>query len=331
MGSSGASEDATPAVEEERVMRILALGDAVGGGLGAGLSRMGEADGRYEVVIRFNEESGLARPEVYDWAAALPKILSSSDFDAVVVLIGINDRQMIREGNLRHAFGSPEWLKSYARQLDRVLDALNAAKAKVYWVSIPPVRDPAYEADMRVITDLQRKHAEAKGAVFVDIRPAFLGSDGRYVESGPDDTGQIHRLRGRDGISFFKAGNNRLGQLVLQAIEAQAPAVAAVQPTPPPDVQQPPVQAARPTVEAPIFGQAAFSGEALTIRPENVNSGAVLVLAGDKAAASPQDVLVMLRGIAQPGSAAEALFTHGDAGKVPPGRADDFTLPAPEK
>ena len=94
---------------------MLVLGDAIGGGLGAGLTRVAEASGDYEVSIRFNEESGLARPEVYDWPATVPKILGSNAYDVIVVMLGANDTQADPPGGrpahcLRHAgMGGSLW------------------------------------------------------------------------------------------------------------------------------------------------------------------------------------------------------------------------------
>ena len=83
------------------------------------------------------------RPDVYDWAETLPKILETSSYDVVVVLMGANDRQMIRAGNLRHGFNTPDWIAAYKAQVDKLLDQLEASGAKVYWVAIPPMADAA--------------------------------------------------------------------------------------------------------------------------------------------------------------------------------------------
>ena len=60
MGSQATAEQPA-AGEATELTRMLVLGDAVGGGLGAGLERMAQAGGRFDVSIRFNEESGLAQ------------------------------------------------------------------------------------------------------------------------------------------------------------------------------------------------------------------------------------------------------------------------------
>ena len=331
MGSSATAEQA-PADDGERVIRVLAIGDAVGGGLGAGLTRMGEADGRYEVTIRYNEESGLARPEVYDWATTLPKILSSGDYDVIVVLIGTNDRQTIRDGEQRYAFDAPEWIAAYTRQIDNLLAVFKTSSAKVFWVSIPPMKDADYDSAMRRITDLQKQRVEPNGITFVDIRPAFLKPDGGFADYGPDDTSEYVRLRARNGVGFYKAGNNRMGQLVLQAIEKapvrEPPAVEkpAEEPRPQPHTQSPMVQATAPKPSMPMFGQTLFGGGIALVDAGDLARRAATMVTN--AVASPAKTVAKLKAMAKPGSAAEKFFGGVAAAPAPAGRADDFSVPA---
>lgn len=322
MGSSADQEQDTGG-EVQQAAEVLVLGDAIGGGLGAGLLRLGEASGRYDVTIRFNEESGLARPEVYDWASTVAKLLETSSFDIIVVMMGANDRQMIRSGNERYAFNSPGWIEAYKRQTDLLLDQLAESGAKVYWVAMPPMADPDYDKAMQSISALQRERAEARGIPFLDLRAELSASDGSYTDSGPDDTGVTRKLRGRDGISFFKAGNNRMGQLVLQAIESGA-AFPLQKTAKAPQAEQP---AAGPVVEPsaiPMFGQMTMAGDALTVSPQGVSASASVVAGSGL---GPAEALKTIRAMAPAGSDAERLFRLGDGGRAPKGRPDDFTLP----
>lgn len=307
--------------------RILVIGDALGGGLGAGITRMAELETGFEVTNRFKEESGVARPEFHDWGVALPKLLEGDAFDAVVVLLGSNDRQSIRIDERRLVFGTPEWVEAYKARTDRILDALLSAGVKVYWVSIPPMADPEYDAAMRNLTELQRQRVEAKGAKFVDIRKAFLNPDGSYTDSGPGDEGVVRRLRSRDGITFFKQGNNRMGQLVLAAIkEGMAEAV------PPQGTEAAAGKGDVPPLSnVPLFGQAAADGAAVTMRPADIKVTDLLPKASEPAALPGLGArLAGLRALAVPGSAAEMLFSVGQMPAPPAGRADDFNFtPAP--
>lgn len=333
MGSSATTgaveQQVPPAADEKPVTEILTIGDAIGGGLGAGLARVTEPSGDYDVSIRLNEESGLARPEVYDWAATVPKILDGNDFDVIVVMLGSNDRQMIRDGNMRYEFGTPEWTTTYAMQVNLLLDRLAASKARVIWVAPPPMRDPEYDAAMQTIATLQKDLVEKRGMTFVDLRPQFTNPDGTYTDSTTDGAANIIKLRGRDGISFFKTGNNLMGEKVLAVIEAE----------PKPDEAQVTEKTSRLDVPGvnktdsealpdavPLFGQAVMDAEPYTVQPEGVTANAILLAAGDL---GPEAALKTLRDLAPTGSGAERLFKLGSPETAPSGRPDDFAAPAP--
>ena len=315
MGAPAGTEKA-----EQQAGRVLVLGDALGGGLGAGLSRVAEAAGNYDVSVRFNEESGLARPEVYDWPATVSKILRSNSFGAIVVMLGANDTQPIRrQDGERIPVGTPEWAEAYGERVDRMLSELATSGARIIWVGPPPMRDPQYDAAIKEIAAIQRQRAEAKGAAFIDMRPVLAAPDGSYAESGPDDTGTLTRLRGRDGISFYKAGNNRMGQIVLSVLEGgeagtlQAGAGEAAG------------AAEDQASQVPIFGQLLMNGEAYAVQPEGVTANAVMLAA---AGLEGEAALKALRDLSPQGSNAINLFRYGHAPAAPAGRADDFAAPA---
>lgn len=328
MGSPATAGDAA-AEPQADLSQMLVIGDALGGGLGAGLVRYAEAHGGYEVANRFVEESGIARPEVYDWSATLPKILEGKDYDIIVVLVGGNDRQMIRHDTLRFGFGAPEWSRAYTQNLDRILDELKASGAEVYWVSLPPMADPDYDAAIQTIAGLQKERVEAKGLHYVDVRPAFLTADGSYTDTGPDDTGEVRKLRARDGVTFFKQGNNRMAQLVMEAIAKAPKAVAAVADAEslPAAPEAPRPKIAVPAVEVPLFGQSMVDGTEFTATPTAVAEAMVSATTASFALATGSfaDTLA----ITPPGSAAARLFTEGTVAAVPVGRLDDFAAPPP--
>lgn len=319
MGSSGMGKTAAPAtVGEAEPRHVLVLGDSIGSGLGAGLLRAAETDPGLDVVSRFNEESGLARPEVYDWAATVQKILEGSSFDVIVVMLGVNDRQVIRDGEERLAFGSEDWATAYRKQVDRLLDQLQGFGARVIWVSLPPMKEPDYDEAVRAISALQRERVEASGMSFLDIRPQLSGPDGGFAETVEDASGAEVRVRGRDGISFFKAGNNLMAQLVLAAIESTAPPRGS-------DTATKASAAMGAAATVPLFGRALPDGGSYTVQPEGVTANAMLLAS---AGLAPEAALKLLRDASLPGSGAEKLFRLGLPPAAPRGRADDFAVPA---
>ena len=322
-----------PPTADHHIVEILSLGDALGGGLGAGLARVSEPSGNYDVSIRLNEESGLARPEVYDWVATVPKILEGNAYDVIVVMLGANDRQTIRDGDsARYDFGTPEWTTAYTRQVNLLLDQLAAAKARVIWVAPPPMREPDYDAAMKTIAAVQKEQVEKRGMTFLDLRPQLTSANGTYTDSTTDGAANIVKLRGRDGISFFKAGNNLMAQKVLAAIEADAPLAADDTSDSPatektsrldsPETNKTDSEAKPDAV--PLFGQAVMDAEPYTVQPEGVTANAILLAAGDL---GPEAALKTLRDLAPTGSGAERLFKAGNPETAPAGRPDDFAAP----
>jgi hypothetical protein len=313
----------------DAVYRILVIGDGLAGGLGAGLTRMTLDDPQFEIINRFNESSGLSRPEVYDWPSAISKILSDRPVDAVVVLVGVNDRQDIRVSNFRYPFRSVDWVKGYEANVNRLLDVAGSLSARVFWVSIPPMADQGFDGDMRYLSEIHARLVTAKGGQFVDVRPSFLAADGRYIDKGPDETGVVRKLRSRDGIGFFKQGNDRFGQLVLAEIEKGkvVPAPAAVTSNVATAKTTIPANAVAPAVTGtPSFGQDGLDGTQITFRADQVQAATPVAAVERKDAASVASPKIFLA--AKPGTAAQRLFTSGDSVAAPAGRFDDYAAPA---
>ena len=324
------AQDAPPVPAQDTapdVKRVLIIGDQLAGGMGAGLARLAQDQGNIQVINRFNESSGLARPEIYDWAEAIPKMTDGKNINAAVVLMGLNDRRDIKLADKVLKFGSAEWNTLYQHRVDAVIDALVAQHIQVLWMGEPPMGDPALDADMQNLTAIVQSRVTAKGAEFIDLRTPLLNAQGGYADHGLDDTGVDHRLREGDGVTFLRLGNNRLGQIALAALNSSAaPVVGAASPQA--GIPASPVATAAPVIPAPVDNGPIFGQEGM----EDLNAAAVQ---GSTAlsAAVEQDKLMRAAqaassiGIgAAPGSNADALFTKGLAGTAPAGRFDDFSM-----
>lgn len=308
-----------PYFASKDLYEIFVLGDSLAAGLWSGVSRMIDGDMRISLNGRYKEDSGLSRPEYYDWNGALRKILSSNKIDIAIVMIGSNDAQTIRDGQMRYAFDTKEWREAYVKQVDELMASLKAAGAAVYWVEMPPMEAAQYDAAMHTISAIHAERAKAAGIRFVETR-ATLSENGKYSESGFDDTGEFVRLRSKDGVHFLKEGNNKLASLVMAAINKDIEvAVAAAPVTPPPTEGETAPGFGQPSAALPKADTAASGPEPLP-QAKSDYAGELPV---------PTDpAMAQLAKSTIPGTDASRLFSRGEAIAARPGRFDDFT-PAP--
>lgn len=309
---------------------VFIIGDALAGGLWAGTTRVGADFAEFRINGRFKEESGLARPEIYDWSQAVPKILGRNRLDIAIVFIGSNDGQDMRTAGGRLAFGSPEWVMAYEAAVDDIIRPFKAEGVAVYFVGMPPMRSARLDEAVRKVSDIQRRRAVANDAKFIDIRREFAGPDGSYAESGFGIDGQFVRLRSLNGVKFIKAGNDKLAKLVLETIRSDiglAPAGALA-----PVAAEEEAATGSEQSTLPIFGQDLADGGARTLRPVELPEAEVadmaepgrlptssLDLKGDFGRSDGTD-----DSRPSPGSSAAALFNLGRWPEPKPGRIDDF-------
>jgi hypothetical protein len=324
----------------QETYQLFVFGDSLAAGLFSGMSRMAEGDLRIAVDGRFKDDSGLARPEFYDWAAALPKIHERREIDIAVILLGSNDGQDIRSISGPIQFSTPEWASTYAQRIDNIITLLKNRGIAIYWVELPPMGPEPLEAEASYIATIHRDRAVREKIRYVETRKVFSDVNGHYTDQGADPTGKVTRLRARDGIHFLKSGNNKLAMLALDAIRRDIAiadgkvARAFVSPhadLPAAETEAPPEQQIRPM---PIFGQMAGAKEELPLTMFIADpqwASAVLAVGGSQskgdALGTPQTVISALKERVAPDSTAGLLLFEGRWPKARKGRYDDFSWP----
>jgi hypothetical protein len=327
--------------EAQETYQIFVFGDSLAAGLFSGMSRMAEGDLRIAIDGRFKDDSGLARPEFYDWAAALPKIHERREMDIAVILIGSNDGQDIRSISGPIPFSTPEWASTYAQRVDSIISLLKSRGVSIYWVELPPMGPAPLEAETQYVATIQRDRAMREKVRYIETRKTFSDMNGKYTDQGADINGTVMRLRARNGIHFLKSGNNKLASLILQALrrdieiaDGKVTTYKFVSPHSDDPVRAAPEKEIRPM---PIFGQAPGSREevSLTLITADPQWGsAVLAISGGNrksdALNTSQTVLTSLKARVEPQSSAGQLLFEGRWPAPKKGRYDDFGWSRPE-
>lgn len=309
---------------------IDVLGDSLGGYAAGGLSDAFADKPEVSIVNKTHDASGLVRDDYFDWLKAARDIATGKDhLDYVVIMIGINDFQPMRDGSDALDALSDRWRALYAQRIEAMIAPFAAAHIPVAWVGLPPVRVDKFNADIIKLNEIDKEHAEKAGAKYIDIWDAFADQNGQFDAFGPNVDGQNVKLRGADGIHFTKAGSRKVAHFleadIKRVMEKDKPQNESA--TLPPDIEQAagdinaqirremgaPEEPAAPGAPAPIEPSKPLAGPILSLTARPTSPGGVLAARE----AIPSD---------EPGPVARVLRI-GEPVEPRSGRADDFSWP----
>lgn len=318
------------------------LGDSLAVTVGDGLADAFADKPEIGVRNKARDASGLVAESYFDWKKAATDIAAAKDHpDYVVILLGINDVQALREGNDAFDPLSDKWKEKYGPRIEAMVEPFRTAHIPVLWVGLPPMRNDRFNSQAMALNELFKAHAQKAGAKFVDIWDDFATQEGQFDAFGPNVEGQNVKLRGPDGILFTKAGGRKAAHFleadIRHAFERKNPAgeVANL----PPDIEQAaedinaqirremgaPGSTPAPA-PAPTGPAAAGVAAAPPPPPPRPEAGPILSLTARPVA--PGGVLASLETARQAGGAAvEKVLRRGQPTDPAPGRADDFSWP----
>ncbi len=281
---------------------------------------------------RARESSGLVRDDFYDWPQAAHDLAETKDkLDFVVVALGINDMQVLKDGADTLDPLSDKWREIYGKRVESVVAPFKLAHIPVAWVGLPPMRSERFNAQIVKLNELFKEQAEKAGAQYIDIWDAFADENGQYNAYGPDINGQNAKLRSTDGIHFTKAGARKLAQFletdIKRAFDSAKPqnGIANL----PPDIEQAAIdinaQIRQEMGVAPGGVSAPGAGASNPAEPMKPLAGPIESLTAKPL--SPGGALVTRQSAAREIGPAERLLAQGAPGSPKPGRADDFSWP----
>jgi len=306
----------------EGTTSILVIGDDMAEWLAYGLEEAFSDTPQVRIVRRITPEAGLVRYSAKTqaaWPQIVREIFSQEKADYVVIMLGLSDRQDMRdrgsneegkppdpkgtEKNLH--FKGEEWAKAYAKRVDEAISALKIKGVPVFWVGLPPIRGTRSTTDVAYLNELYRAEAERAGATYVDVWEGFVDDSGRYSPEGPDVEGQARRLRSSDGVFFTKYGARKLAHFMERELQRYMSG------------------SRSPTVLAPAINNLGKAPEKPTERPL---AGPVLPMM-----VAPAETSELLGRSGDNGKKSDALadkvLLKGEAITAPVGRADNFSWP----
>lgn len=198
--------------------RLVVVGDSLGDGIWIGLKRILRNDSQFSILKRSRVSTGFARPDFYDWNEALPRVLSESRPDMVVVIMGTNDQQPMRVGDSRARVLSDEWRAIYVERANKFAAVLAERGVPTYWVGLPIMRAPDFARGVERLNGIFRDIASRYGHTYIDTWQDFADDKGKYSTYGPDLDGRTRKLRAGDGVHFTMRGYERFAKPVADLI-----------------------------------------------------------------------------------------------------------------
>jgi hypothetical protein len=153
-----------------------------------------------------------ARSDTPEWTQAIKDLLTTEKPNAIVVMLGVNDRSALRErapapkastspADAEHSppapvvpqhpppgaayeFHTDKWTELYSKRIDDMITALKTRGVPIMWVGLPAIRGAKSTSDMSYLDELYRARADKAGIAYVDIWDGFVDDQGRYVQDG---------------------------------------------------------------------------------------------------------------------------------------------------
>jgi hypothetical protein len=186
---------------------ILDVGDSLGEDLGLGLGYTLDTNPLVHVLQDAVGDTGLARPDYYNWPAHLATELQQDRPQVVMILVGGNDAQNFLVNGEPVVFGTPQWHRIYSQRVALMMSETLAAGAKLLWVGLPIMQDPTFAASMETLNAIYKKQAALHpGVVFLPTWSLFSNPEGQYTTYLTNSSGQSVLARDPDGVHIAPPG-----------------------------------------------------------------------------------------------------------------------------
>lgn len=198
-------------------LRVLVLGDSLATYVGQQMSAKLASSNVVRVKTIWRNGTGLTNPQFFNWEAGARSIIRAENPDAVIVLIGGNERNDMSVAGRTLVPGDDDWEAEYERRARVVMRAImSEGVQRVFWSGPPTARDPQWNsayADVNAAVD--RAAAAVPGVQYVDL----------YDETRPFSTdtvidGESVTARQRDGIHWTYPGAIEPARQEVAALES---------------------------------------------------------------------------------------------------------------
>ena len=201
---------------------VLMIGDSMMRLLGVAMEKELKNAGVQPAVSFSSLASGLARMDAFDWFAKVDQLMKEHKPATVVVTLGANDRQSLKDATGRVVpFGTPEWDKEYVLRVGRIMDdLLKGGAKKVIWLLLPDMKEPVQQEYAQSLNALFVKEVSVESrkdkVVLFDTRPLLSRKPGQFSMYVMAPNGAALTVRDADGVHLTAPGAQRVAQALVK-------------------------------------------------------------------------------------------------------------------
>ena len=164
--------------------------------------------------------SGLSKPFQLNWPRHARRMARRYHPRATVVFIGANEGFPLHRHGKRVDCCSKAWTMAYARQVRKMMRALErGGKSRVYWLTLPAARPHKWNRIYRRVNrgiEIAARAERDRKVELVDMRPVFTPT-GHYRRAIRRH-GKRVVVRQSDGIHLNRAGARIAARVVVRAM-----------------------------------------------------------------------------------------------------------------
>lgn len=192
-------------------VRVGVFGDSFGDGVWAALYHQLPAREQFQVIKLSQQSTGFTRYASLNLENHVSEQLAIQPIDIAVISFGANDTQGVMHQGKFAPLLSPAWKEEIGARIDRYIALLRKQGAIVYWVGLPVMKKPSFDADISGMNAFFAERMKRIDVPFIDTRPMSVDASGNYAAYLPEPGGQTPKLmRANDGIHMSMGGYQRL-------------------------------------------------------------------------------------------------------------------------
>jgi hypothetical protein len=205
-------------------IHVGVFGDSFGDGVYSALYRLLPAKAGYQVDKYSQPSTGFTRYRRLDLEQHDDQQIDGQPLDIAVISFGANDAQGVCDNGHCGALMGQFWQRVISARVESYVAMLRRHGARVYWVGLPVMRDPAFDADARAMDQFYRGLMARLDVPYIDIRPITADSQGQYQAYYLDRDGTPKLFRAGDGVHMSMNGYIRISKGLADRIRASVAA-----------------------------------------------------------------------------------------------------------